>query len=143
MMALVSQRAPDIKAFVLFAPTSPDYADNFNRWTRSNTEQANLVRARHGWPEDNPDFYRNLSVGPSFKESVTKGPVLLFHGTADTNTPSSWSQRSAALMKDAGIDITFVPVAGENHLFSDAAWRGGVAAQFLAFIDKNVKSAKP
>ena len=45
-------------------------------------------------------------------------------------------------MKDAGIDITFVPVKGENHLFSDAAWRGGVASQFLAFIDKYVKNAK-
>ena len=45
-------------------------------------------------------------------------------------------------MKDAGIDVTFVPVKGENHLFSDAAWRGGVASQFLAFIDKYVKGAK-
>ncbi len=139
MMALVAQRQPDIKAFVLFAPTSPDYADNFNRWTRPRTELAAQVRARHGWPEDNPDFYRNLSVGPSFDEAVTKGPVLLFHGTADTNTPFDWSVRSAALMKEAGINITFVPVKGENHLFSDAAWRGGVAAQFLAFIDKHVK----
>ena len=142
MMALVSQRAPDIKAFVLFAPTSPDYADNFNRWTRPNASQAGLVRARHGWPEDNPGFYRNLSVGPSFKEAVSKGPVLLFHGTADTNTPFSWSERSAALMKDAGIDITFVPVPGENHLFSDRAWRGGIGSQFLSFIDKNVKDAR-
>lgn len=142
MMALVSQRAPDIKAFVLFAPTSPDYADNFNRWTRPRTDQAKLVRARHGWPEDNPDFYRNLSVGPHFKEAVTKGPVLLFHGTGDTNTPFSWSERSAALMKDAGIDITFVAPPGENHLFSDRAWRGGIASQFLSFIDKHVKGIK-
>ena len=45
-------------------------------------------------------------------------------------------------MKDSGIIVTFVPVQGENHLFSDAAWRGGVASQFLAFIDENVKNAK-
>jgi dipeptidyl aminopeptidase/acylaminoacyl peptidase len=81
-------------------------------------------------------------VDPSFKEAVTKGPVLLFHGTADTNTPFAWSQRSAAEMKDANIDVTFVPVKGENHLFSAAAWRGGVASQFLAFIDRYVKNAK-
>lgn len=142
MMALVAQRQPDIKAFVLFAPTSPDFADNFNRWTRPRTDQALRIRERHGWPEDNPDFYRNISVGPHFKEAATKGPVLLFHGTGDTNTPFSWSERSAALMKDAGIDITFVPLRGENHLFSDSAWRGGVASQFLAFIDKHVKGAK-
>ncbi|HYO50783.1 MAG TPA: prolyl oligopeptidase family serine peptidase [Chloroflexia bacterium] len=142
MMAFVAQRQPDIKAFVLFAPTSPDYADNFNRWTRPRTEQAALVRERHGWPEDNPDFYRNLSVGPHFKEAVTKGPILLFHGTGDTNTPYSWSERTVALMKEAGVDVTFVSPRGENHLFSDAAWRGGVASQFLAFIEKHVKGAK-
>ncbi len=142
MMALVAQRQPDIKAFVLFAPTSPDFADNFNRWMRSRSEQAERIRARHGWPEDNPDFYRNLSVGPHFNEAVTKGPVLLFHGTGDTNTPFSWSERTYTLMKDAGIDVTFVPLKGENHLFSDAAWRGGVASQFLSFIDKYVKNAR-
>lgn len=142
MMALVAQRTPDIKAFVLFAPTSPDYADNFNRWTRPNSQQAAAVKARHGWPEDNPEFYAGLSVGPSFKEAVTKGPVLLFHGTGDTNTPYAWSERSYQLMKDAGIDVTFVSPKGENHLFSDSAWRGGIATQFLSFIDKNVKNAK-
>lgn len=142
MMALVAQKQADIKAFVLFAPTSPDFADNFNRWTRPRLDLAQAVRVRHGWPEDNPTFYQNLSVGPQFKNAATKGPVLLFHGTADTNTPFAWSERSASLMKDAGLDITFVPVKGENHLFSDSAWRGGVASQFLAFIDKNVKNAR-
>jgi dienelactone hydrolase len=139
MMALVSQRAPDIKAFVLFAPTSPDYADNFNRWSRNRSDQAARVKARHGFPEDNPAFYQGLSVGPHFKEAVTKGPVLLYHGTGDTNTPYSWSERSAALMKEAGINITFRPLPGENHLFSDRAWRGGVASEFLAFINRHVK----
>jgi uncharacterized protein len=142
MMALVSQRTPDIKAFVLFAPTSPDYADNFNRWTRPRTDQSNDVRERHGWPEDNPAFYQGLSVGPHFKEAVTKGPVLLFHGTGDTNTPYSWSERTNTLMKEAGINVTFVSPRGENHLFSDAAWRGGVATQFLSFINEHVKNAK-
>ncbi|HVF99224.1 MAG TPA: prolyl oligopeptidase family serine peptidase [Chloroflexia bacterium] len=142
MMALVSQRQPDIKAFVLFAATSPDFAENFNRWMRPRSDQANSIKARHGFPEDNPAFYQGLSVGPHFGEAVTKGPVLSFHGTGDTNTPFEWSQRSANLMEAAGIDITFVPVAGENHLFSDRAWRGGVASQFLAFIDKHVKGAK-
>jgi uncharacterized protein len=143
MMALVAQQEPDIKAFVLFAPTSPNYVDNFNRWTRPRAgSQVAAIKARHGLPEDNPAFYEGLSVGPAFVEAKTKGPVLLFHGTADTNTPFAWSETSAALMADAGIDITFVPVAGENHLFSDNAWSGGVASRFLAFINKYVKNAQ-
>ncbi len=142
MMDLVAQRQADIKAFVLFAPTSSDMVDNFNRWMRPSPDQSSPIVARHGSPETNPAFFQALSVGPAFKQAVTKGPVLLFHGNADTNTPYAWSVRTAALMKDAGLDVTFVTVPGENHLFSDAAWRGGVASQFLAFIDKYVKNAK-
>lgn len=142
MMALVAQRQPDIKAFVLFAATSPDFADNFNRWMRPRTEQASRIRDRHGFPETNPDFYTGLSVGPHFKDAITKGPVLSFHGTGDTNTPFAWSERSASLMKSAGINVTFVPLRGENHLFSDAAWRGGVASQFLQFINTHVKGGQ-
>jgi dienelactone hydrolase len=142
MMDLVAQQRDDIKAFVLFAPTSSNMADNFDRWMRPSADQSGQIEARHGLPETNPSFYEALSVGPAFKQAATKGPVLLFHGTADTNTPYQWSVRTAALMKDAGLDITFVPVQGENHLFSDAAWRGGVASQFLSFIDKYVKNAK-
>jgi hypothetical protein len=51
--------------------------------------------------------------------------VLLFHGT-----PYSWPESTAVLMKEAVVDVTF---------FSP---KGGVASQFLAFIEKHVKGAK-
>jgi len=142
MMDYVEQQQDDIKAFVLFAPTSSNMVDNFNRWMRPSADQAGQIEARHGLPETNPSFFQALSVGPAFKQAATKGPVLLFHGNADTNTPYQWSVQTAALMKEAGVDITFVTVPGENHLFSDAAWRGDVASQFLDFINKYVKNAR-
>ncbi len=130
--------ATDIKAYVLFAPTSPDYADNFNRWSQGRPEAA-LIKAKHGFPEDNPEFYRGISSGPWFDQ--VNAPVLLFHGTGDTNTPYAWSVRTVQLLQAAGKAITFVSPKGENHLFSDQAWAGrtGVGAQMLAFFDSLVK----
>jgi dipeptidyl aminopeptidase/acylaminoacyl peptidase len=130
--------ATDIKAYVLFAPTSPDYADNFNRWSRGRPEAA-LIKAKHGFPEDTPDFWRGISAGPWFDQ--VNAPVLLFHGTGDTNTPYEWSVRTVQLLQAAGKDVTFVSPKGENHLFSDQAWAGrtGVGAQMLAFFDRLVK----
>jgi dienelactone hydrolase len=127
----------DIKAYVLFAPTSPDYADNFNRWSR-NSPEARAIKAAHGFPEDNPAFYRGISSGPWFDQ--VSAPVLIFHGTGDTNTPYAWSVRTVDLLRAAGKDITFVSPKGENHLFSDRAWsQGGIGAQMLAFFDRHVK----
>jgi dienelactone hydrolase len=126
----------DIKAYVLFAPTSPDYVDNFNRWSRNGPEAA-AIAVKHGLPETNPAFWRGISAGPWFDQ--VSAPVLIFHGTGDTNTPYAWSVRTVNLLRAAGKDVTFVSPPGENHLFSDAAWRGGVASQMLAFFDKYVK----
>ena len=126
----------DIKAYVLFAPTSPDYADNFNRWMRDRADAAK-TKAKHGFPEDNPEFYRGISAGPWFDQVLA--PVLIFHGTGDTNTPYEWSVRSVDLLRAAGKDVTFVSPRGENHLFSDRAWSGGIGAQMLAFFDRYVK----
>ena len=126
-----------IRAYVLFAPTSPDAVDNFNRWTRPNAAQTRAVAAKHGLPDTNPAFYRGISAGPWFDQAVA--PVLIFHGTGDTNTPYAWSVRSAALLRAAGAAVTFVSPPGENHLFSDSAWRTGIARQMLAFFDLHVK----
>ena len=47
----------DIKAYVLFAPTSPDYVDNYNRWNRNGPEAAAII-AKHGAPQANPTWWR-------------------------------------------------------------------------------------
>jgi uncharacterized protein len=129
----------DIRAYVLFAPTSPDYVDNFNRWSRGGADAARIA-AKHGLPEDNPAFWRGISAGPWFDQ--VSAPVLLFHGTGDTNTPYAWSVRTVALLRATGTDVTFVSPPGENHLFSDRAWSaGGIGARMLAFFDRYVKHA--
>ncbi len=128
----------DIKAFVLFAPTSPDYADNFNRWMRTRlTEQSRAqLEARHGLPEDNPTFYAGLSFS-SFVAQVNT-PIMIIHGQSDTNTPYAWSVRTNQLLVSAGKDVTFISPPNENHLFSDAYWPTA-AQRMLDFFDARVK----
>jgi len=58
------------------------------------------------------------------------------------HAPYAWSVRTVDLLRAAGKDVTFISPPGENHLFSDAAWRSGVAARMLAFFDKYVKASK-
>jgi dienelactone hydrolase len=130
----------DIKAYVLFAPTSPDYVDNFNRWTRPERPRVvAAIQAKHGLPEENPAFWRGISSGPWFDQ--VSAPVLLFHGTGDTNTPYDWSVRTVQLLQAAGKDITFVSPRGENPQVSDRARGGptGNGAPLRPFFDRHVK----
>lgn len=127
----------DVKAFVLFAPTSPDYADNFNRWQRNRDglELQTLIQ-RHGLPETNPAFY----AGISFSSAVNKvnAPIMIIHGQSDTNTPYAWSVRTVQLLRSANKDVTFISPKSENHLFSDAYWPTA-AADMLDFFDAHVR----
>ena len=99
---------------------------------------AAAIQAKHGLPEDNPAFWRGISAGPWFDQ--VSAPVLLFHGTGDTNTPYAWSVRTVRLLR----------AAGQRHHLRLAERRkspvqrprlaaGGIGAQMLAFFDRLVK----
>jgi dipeptidyl aminopeptidase/acylaminoacyl peptidase len=40
---------------------------------------------------------------------------LIFHGTKDPLVPFNQSERLAQALKDAGVECSFVPVAGAGH----------------------------
>jgi uncharacterized protein len=105
-----------VKAAVVFAPTSSDAADNFNRWVRRNDSgvAAQIIRA-YGAPERNPGFWRNLSA-VNFFDRVTE-PILIHHGTADASCPIAWSRETLAALKRAGKDATMFTYPGEHHAF--------------------------
>lgn len=56
---------PDlVKAAVVYAPVSSNVVDNFDRWIRRMGERrvlAQRIAARYGAPEENPEFWRNVS----------------------------------------------------------------------------------
>jgi dipeptidyl aminopeptidase/acylaminoacyl peptidase len=102
-------------AYVFYAPTSADYADNFNRWGRVAADFANEVSQTYGLPEDNPDFWANISA-INFFDQVTE-PVLIHHGTLDDSCEIDWSRKATKELRAKGKDVTFNEYVGEYHAF--------------------------
>lgn len=116
---------PDlIKAYVLFAPMSSDYRDNFYRWIFRHrpgeekfgpTATAQKIIARYGLPEANPVFWDNVSA-KTFIDNV-RSPVEVHHGTADRSVPLAWSEKLVKLFKSHGKEIKLYVYEGEKHEF--------------------------
>ena len=105
-----------VKAAVVFAPVSSRTADNFNRWIRDDrSELAGQITRRHGTPQGNPRFWRQVSPRPYF-DRITE-PVLIHHGTSDDSCPIRWTRASYAALTGAGVDTTLHVYDGEEHAF--------------------------
>jgi dipeptidyl aminopeptidase/acylaminoacyl peptidase len=105
-----------VRAAVVFAPVSSRTADNFNRWIRDDRpELAAQITRRHGSPQGNPEFWRQVSPRPYF-DRVTE-PVLIHHGTSDDSCPIRWTRASYAALTDAGVDARLYVYDGEEHAF--------------------------
>jgi dipeptidyl aminopeptidase/acylaminoacyl peptidase len=114
-----------VKAFVLFAPVSSDYRDNFRRWTlrhdrprHAHQPTAEQIIEKYGSPESNPEFWNNVSPA-TFIDRV-EAPVLLHQGNADHSVPPAWSIKLAALFKEHQKKIIYYTYPGENHEFIKA-----------------------
>lgn len=101
--------------YVLYAPTSADYADNFNRWGRVASDFAAEVSDTYGLPEDNPEFWAGISA-INFFDQVNE-PVLIHHGTLDDSCDINWSRRAAKELEAQGKDVTLLVYEGEYHAF--------------------------
>ena len=128
----------DIKAYVLFAPTSPDYADNFNRWNRTSADAARRSRPSTACPKITPRSAAASPSGPWFDQ--VSAPVLLFHGTGDTNTPYAWSVRTVDLLQRRGQEYHLrLAARRKSPVQRPRLVAGGIGAQMLAFFDRLVK----
>lgn len=103
-----------VKAAVVFAPVSSNAAQNFNRWSRRDSEASRIIAA-YGAPERNPAFWRGLSAVNYF-DRVTE-PIIIHHGTSDDTCPPQWSRDTLAALKRAGKDATLHWYEGEEHAF--------------------------
>ncbi|OGB90279.1 peptidase S9 [candidate division WOR-1 bacterium RIFCSPHIGHO2_01_FULL_53_15] len=108
---------PDlIKAFVLYAPVSANYVDNFNRWIRrGRPEIAEKIIAAHGSPEANPGFWATLSA-INYLDRLT-APVTIHHGDRDQSVPIAWSDNLAAALVRKGKKVVYYRYPGERHEF--------------------------
>ena len=133
---------PDlVEAAVLFAPVSSDYRDNFEKWTRGGEtgrgRAARIIEA-YGAPEDNPEFWREVSVRNFFDRMNV--PIMNHHGNADESVPLAWSQATHDALLSAGKDSQLFVYDGEPHEFINA-WPQ-VMQRTVEFFDKQVKDSK-
>lgn len=110
---------PDlIDAVVVFAPVSSNAVDNFNRWFRRDDDRralAERIADTYGSPEENPEFWRNVS-SVNFFERIGV-PIVIHHGTEDESVPIAWSEKTAAALRVAGKDVRYFVYEGEHHAF--------------------------
>ncbi|MBI4090779.1 MAG: alpha/beta fold hydrolase [Candidatus Komeilibacteria bacterium] len=126
-----------VQAAVLFAPVSSDYRDNYEKWTKQRADVAERITLAHGSPEEDPDFWNNISPRTFFDRVST--PILIHHGTTDESVPLAWSERTVKALEDAGKDVTLYTYPGEPHEFVNT-W-SQVMRRTVDFFDAALKSS--
>ncbi|MCT7356042.1 alpha/beta fold hydrolase [Streptomyces sp. 15-116A] len=108
-------------AAVAYAPVSGRPEENIDQFQRRNGDPVVAeIEAEHGTPEDDPEFWRQVSP-LTYADRATE-PLLIHHGTADDTCPIRWSREAAAAFEKAGADVELRTYAGEGHTFGPR-WR--------------------
>lgn len=88
------------------------------------------------YPWNNPKLYTEQS--PLFHADKIKTPLLLLHGTADTNVPIGESIQMYTALKLLNKPVEFIQVEGENHAIYNydkrIAWNNAIYAWFAKWL---------
>lgn len=93
--------------------------------------------AQYGsFPWNNPDLYTKHS--PLFNADKINTPLLLIHGTVDTNVPPFESQQLYTALRILGKEVEYIQVDGENHVISNwqkrHEWQNAIFAWFAKYL---------
>jgi dipeptidyl aminopeptidase/acylaminoacyl peptidase len=100
-------------AYVLYAPTSANYPQNFNKWGRDNPARSKPIRDFAGLPEDNPEFWKGVS--PENYWDRTTAPIMIHHGVEDESCSISWARSAVKGLKAAKKEVVYFEYPGEGH----------------------------
>ncbi len=93
--------------------------------------------AQYGsFPWNNPDLY--VKQSPLFNADKIHTPLLLLHGTVDTNVPPTESQQLFTALRILGRTVSYIQIDGENHVITDynkrLAWQNVIFAWFAKWL---------
>ena len=90
----------------------------------------------NSYPWNNKELY--VEQSPLFHADKINTPLLLIHGTVDTNVPIGESIQMFAALKILGKEVSFLQVEGENHGIADfkkrMAWKKSIFAWFAKWL---------
>lgn len=96
----------------------------------------NSVAAAKSYPWSNPELF--TKQGSLFNADKIHTPLLLLHGTVDTNVPIGESIQLFNALKILGRDVEFITVQDENHVISGfdnkLAWQNTIMAWFAKYL---------
>jgi len=84
------------------------------------------------------DRERIRGVSPVNLADRVRIPVLLIHGTDDTVVPIEQSRRMLDRLRDAGRNVRFVELRGDDHWLSDAETRIRMLRELESFLAANI-----
>jgi len=93
------------------------------------------------YPWNNPQLY--VEQSPLFHADKIETPLLLLHGTADTNVPIGESIQMYTALKLLNKPVEFIQVEGENHAIYDydkrIAWNNSIYAWFAKWLKEDAR----
>ena len=96
----------------------------------------NSVAAAKSYPWSNPELF--TKQGSLFNADKIHTPLLLLHGTVDTNVPIGESIQLFNALRILGRDVEFITVQNENHVISGfdnkLAWQNTIMAWFAKYL---------
>lgn len=97
----------------------------------------NAVAATGSYPWNNPKLFTEHS--PLFNADKIHTPLLLLHGSVDTNVPIGESIQLYNALKILGRDVEFITVDKENHIIMDFQKRKEWHSTIMAWFEKWLK----
>lgn len=96
--------------------------------------------AQYGsYPWNNPDLYTKQSA--LFNADKIHTPLLLLHGTADTNVPTNESQQLFTALRILGRPVSYIQIKDANHFVTDYKqrneWQDAIMAWFEKYLQGN------
>lgn len=101
----------------------------------------NSVAAAKSYPWTDPELY--TKQGSLFNADKIHTPLLLLHGTVDTNVPIGESIQIYNALKILGREVEFITVQDENHIISNfdnkLLWHNTIMAWFAKWLQDDPK----